>query len=85
MQRRQLDEFALRGEVMPAIDVIRSATCQAAELFQMDGEIGVIEPGARADLLVLAGNPLDDLGVLQTPEQSLSAIIKDGVFYKNEL
>lgn len=85
MQRRQLDEFAIRGEIMPAIDVIRAATCQAAELFQMDGEIGVIEPGARADLLVVDGNPLDDLGVLQTPEQSLSAIIKDGVFYKNEL
>jgi len=85
MQRHQLNEFALRGEVMEPIDVIRSATSTAAELFQLEGEIGVVEPGARADLLVLDGDPLQDLGVLQNPERFLRAIMKDGVFYKREL
>ena len=84
MHRHQLNEFALRGEVMEPIDVIRSATSTAAELFQMEGEIGVVEPGARADLLVVDGNPLQDLGVLQKPEQFLKAIMKDGVFCKRE-
>ena len=84
MQRHQLNEFALRGEVMEPIDVIRSATSTAAELFQMEGEIGVVEPGARADLLVLDGDPLQDLGVLQQPKRFLKAIMKDGVFYKRE-
>lgn len=85
MQRRQLDEFALRGEVMEPLDVIRSATSTAAELFGLEGDIGVVEPGARADLLVIDGNPLVDLGVLQAPERYLKAVMKDGVFHKNEL
>jgi imidazolonepropionase-like amidohydrolase len=78
MHRRQLDEFALRGKVQPAADVIRSATVTAAELFCMTGEIGEVIPGARADLLVLDGNPLDDLGVLQDPERFLRMVWKDG-------
>lgn len=85
MQRRQLDEFALRGEVMEPLDVIRSATATAAELFGLEGEIGVVEPGAHADLLVVDGNPLVDLGVLQAPERYLKAVMKGGVFYRNDL
>ena len=84
MQRRQLDEFAIRGEVQAAADVIRGATCNAARLFRMQGEIGVIEEGAQADLLVVAGNPLEDLAVMQNPQQNLKMIMKEGVFYKNE-
>ena len=84
MQRRQLDEFAIRGDVQSAADVLRGATCNAAELFRMQGEIGVIQEGAQADLLVVDGNPLDDLGVMQNPQQHLKMIMKEGVFYKNE-
>jgi imidazolonepropionase-like amidohydrolase len=85
MQRHQLMEFALRGEVQAPIDVIRSATVNAAALFRMAGEIGVVAPGARADLLVLDGDPLRDLGVLQDPARRLKAVLKDGVFCRNEL
>ena len=85
MHRHQLREFALRGEVQPPLDVIRAATTTAAELLGMVGEIGVTAPGARADLLVVDGNPLDDLGVLQSPETRLKAVLKDGRFFKNEL
>ena len=67
MHRHQLDEFAIRGEVLKPIDVIRSATSTAAELFQRQGELGAVVPGARADLLVVEGNPLEDLGVLRDP------------------
>ena len=85
MHRHQLDEFAIRGEVLKPLDVIRSATTTAAELFRLQGDIGVIAPGARADLLVVDGNPLDDLGVLRDPDHRLAVILKDGVVHKNAL
>ena len=75
----------IRSEVQPSADLIRSATTTAARLLQREGELGVIAPGARADLLVIDGNPLDDIRVLTTPEQTLTLIMKDGKFYKNEL
>jgi len=85
MHRHQLREFAIRAAVQPAIEVIRAATCNAAELFRESGRTGVIAPGARADLLVVDGDPLQDLGVLQDPERRLLAVMKDGIFYKNQL
>ena len=85
MHRHQLLEFSIRTEVQPTIDVIRAATVNAAELFGMAGEIGVVAAGARADLLVVDGNPLDDVSVLQAPDRHLTAIMKDGTFYKDEL
>ncbi len=85
LHRHQLLEFAIRGEVQPPIEVIRAATCNAAALFGMEGEIGVIAPGARADLLVLDGNPLDDLAVLRDPDRRLKAVVKDGRFHKDAL
>jgi len=85
LHRHQLREFALRGEVQKPIDVIRAATINAAELFQMSGEIGIIAPQARADLLVIDGNPLEDLGVMQNPEKYLKLIAKDGKIFKDEI
>jgi len=85
MHRHQLREFAIRSAVQPAIEVIRSATTYAAELFRETGRTGIIAPGARADLLVVEGDPLKDLACLQDPEHRLLAIMKDGVFYKNRL
>jgi imidazolonepropionase-like amidohydrolase len=85
MHRHQLDEFAIRGEVLKPLEVIRSATVTAAELFRREGEIGVVAPGARADLLVVEGNPLDDLGTLRDPERHLTVIVKGGVIRKNVL
>ncbi len=85
MHKHQLREFAIRGEIQPAIDVIRGATTIAAELLQMTGEIGRIVPGARADMLVVDGDPLRDLGVMQDPDRFLKAVVKDGKFYKDAL
>jgi imidazolonepropionase-like amidohydrolase len=85
MHRHQLREFKLRAAVQPPRDVIRGATCDAAELFRENGKTGIVAEGARADLLVVDGNPLRDLACLQDPERYLKAIIKGGVFYKNEL
>lgn len=82
MHQHQLSEFRLRGALIPAVEVIRSATVNAAALFGMTGEVGVIAPGARADLLLVDGNPLEDLTVLQSPDDKLALIMKDGKPFK---
>lgn len=82
LHRHQSLEFAIRGEVLPSIDVIRSATSTAAELFNMTDQIGRVKTGLRADLLVVDGNPIDNLSLLQDPKK-LCVIIKDGDVFKN--
>jgi imidazolonepropionase-like amidohydrolase len=81
----QLEEFIIRSEVQPPADLIRSATSTAARLLQMEGHVGVVASGAFADLLVVDGNPLEDIRVLTTPDQTLKLIMKEGQIYKNEL
>jgi imidazolonepropionase-like amidohydrolase len=85
MHRHQSAEFELRGRVQKPVDVIQSATIRCAQLFNLTGKIGVIAPGAYADLLVVEGNPLGDLGLLQDPERHFSVIMKEGKFFKNKL
>jgi imidazolonepropionase-like amidohydrolase len=85
MHRRQLDEFVIRGEIIPAIDVLRAATCNGADLLGRTGELHEVTPGAIADLLVMDGNPLEDLSVMTEPETNLRLIIKAGQVYKNTL
>jgi imidazolonepropionase-like amidohydrolase len=80
MQRHQAREFAIRAKVMPAIDVIRSATVTAARLLQREHELGVIAPGAAADFVVTDADPLEDINVLA--ETRLSTVIQDGVIVK---
>jgi len=82
LQDAQSREFSIRAEVCPAMEIIRSATSVNASILQRDGELGEIAAGALADLLVVDGNPLDDLQLLQDQGQHLVAIMKDGVFYK---
>ena len=81
----QNEEFAIRAKALPAAEVIRQATRVNAEILRRSDELGVIAPGALADLLVLDGNPLEDLSVLATPEDSLRIILKDGRFLRDRL
>ena len=67
MHDLQLQEFVIRSEVQPPADLIRSATTTAARLLQREGELGEVAPGALADLLVINGDPLADIGVLTRP------------------
>lgn len=82
LHKYQSEEFAIRGRYLPADAVIRSATVDAAKVLRMEGEIGVIAPGAHADLVVVDGNPLDDLGLLASGGDHLSLILQGGKVVK---
>jgi len=85
MHRHQSGEFALRARVLPAMDVLRSATTLAARLCGLESRAGVIEPGADADLIVVDGNPLDDWTLLEGQGARIPAIMQAGRFVKREL
>lgn len=78
-------EFSLRREVVAPADIIRSATVTCSELFNLEGKIGAVAPGAYADLLVVDGNPLENLGLLQEQGRYLSIVMKGGEFVINRL
>jgi imidazolonepropionase-like amidohydrolase len=78
MHRHQLQEFIIRAQVQPNLEVIRAATNYAASLLRMDGQLGVIAPGAHADVIVLDGDPLKDIRVLTDPGRYLKLVMKAG-------
>jgi imidazolonepropionase-like amidohydrolase len=85
MHRRQSEEFTIRRRVLPAQEIIAGATTIAAEVLGMSGRLGTIAPGAYADLIVVDGNPLEDLGVLGGQGERIPAIMQGGRFVKNRL
>ncbi len=66
---RNAEEFALMvAQGMSHRDAFASATTVAAEVLQMEGEIGRLAPGYSADMIAVAGNPLEDVTVLENVE-----------------
>jgi len=47
------------------------------------GELAVVKEGALADLLLVDGNPLENLGLVADPDKNFVVIMKDGKIYKN--
>lgn len=82
---RQCREFTIRREVFQPIEILRQATSVGAELLMQSDRLGCVKPGAYADLLVVDGDPLKDLGLFKDGGPHLSAIMKGGRFYKNVL
>ncbi len=66
---------------MSPMQAIQSATSRAAELLDMKGKLGVIAPGAYADVVAVSGDPLADIKVLG----NIGFVMKDGSVFKNEL
>jgi imidazolonepropionase-like amidohydrolase len=73
-------EFAREVEFgMTPMQAIQTATTRAAELLEMQGKLGVIAPGAYADVIAVSGDPLRDVNVLK----NVSFVMKDGEVYKS--
>jgi len=66
---------------MAPIDAIQSATSRAAEMLDMKGEIGVVAPGAYAEVIAVAGDPLKDVKELE----HVRFVMHNGSVFKNEL
>jgi imidazolonepropionase-like amidohydrolase len=85
MHRHQLDEFRIRAQVQPALEVIRAATTVAARLVRLEGRAGVVAPSSFADLLVVDGDPLEDITVLTDPDKHLKLVMKAGEVFVDTL
>ena len=81
----QCDEFLIRAEVLEPAEVLRHATINAAELLRMEGRIGRIAEDHFADILVVEGDPLTDLSVLNDQGRHMPLIMKNGRAYKDEI
>ena len=81
----QSREFSIRAQVLTAAEILRSATIVNAEILGKTGELGVVAPGALADLLVVDGNPLENLSLLEGQGKHLLAIVKAGELVENRL
>ena len=73
---RELEMMVEYG--MSAIDVLRSVTSVNADIFEEDHRIGRLKPGLLADIIVVEGNPLDNISNLR----NVNAVLKSGTFYK---
>lgn len=85
-------EFVERAKWFTPAEILTQATANSGELLQLSGGrspypgvIGKIEEGAFADILLINGNPLDDISILAKPHENLDLIMKDGKVYKNTL
>jgi imidazolonepropionase-like amidohydrolase len=82
---RQCREFTIRSEVFSPLEILRQATSTNAEILLQKDTLGCIRPGAQADLLVVDGDPLADIGVLAADGRKLRAIMRAGEWVRNEL
>jgi imidazolonepropionase-like amidohydrolase len=82
MQPFKSMELGLKAQVLGNHAAILSATRTNAELFGMADAIGTIEAGKLADVILVDGNPLDDIGVLQDAAKVVY-VMRDGQVFKN--
>jgi imidazolonepropionase-like amidohydrolase len=66
---------------MSPMDAIKSATSRAAEMLDMQGQIGVVAPGAYADIIGVMEDPVRDIKSLQ----NVQFVMKDGKIFRNEI
>jgi imidazolonepropionase-like amidohydrolase len=69
---------------MTPMEAVVATTKTASEVLALERKVGTLEKGKLADLIVVDGNPLKDIQLLQEKDKIL-AIMKEGCFYKNQL
>src|SRR4029079_16030766 len=78
-------EFTIRREVFSPLEILRQATSNNAEMMQLKGQLGCVAPGALADLIVVDGDPLADIGRIAEDWKHLRAIVRGGELVRNDL
>ena len=81
----QSEEFLIRAQAQSNLEVMQSATLIGAGLLNQVGVIGEIAAGARADLLLVDGNPLADLAGLTGQGERIPLVMQGGKLRVNEL
>jgi imidazolonepropionase-like amidohydrolase len=82
---QQCREFTIRREVFSPVEILRQATSVNAEILMQQDKLGCVKPDAHADLLVVDGDPLADIGLLAANGKHLKLILRRGEIVKNEL
>jgi imidazolonepropionase-like amidohydrolase len=90
-QAQQNREFGARARWFTPAEILRQATSDGAALLALSGPRdpypgprGAIAEGAVADLLLVDGDPLADLSLMERPETSLRVVMKDGVAWRRD-
>lgn len=78
-------EFDLLAKVLSPVEILRSVTEIGAKLCRLEGEVGVVAKGARANFVVVDGDPLADVTLLGRPAETLRAVLKDGKIVRGTL
>jgi imidazolonepropionase-like amidohydrolase len=78
MHTFQSDELRIRAEVLGNLEALRSATTIAADIVNLKGKLGTIKAGAIADVLVVNGDPLRDIGVLTGQGECVEYVLQRG-------
>lgn len=78
MHFAQSKEFSVRSKILSPVQILRSATTNAARLIMQEDRLGQVREGFAADLLILNSNPLEDITVLDRVEENVLGVIKDG-------
>ena len=84
LARHKTRELAIKAKVLGAHATLIATTRTNAELLGIAGEVGTVEPGKAADLLVVDGDPLQDISVLQDLER-MPVVMKGGRFHRQRL
>ena len=77
--------FNIRSEVFSNLEILQQVTGNNAVVLNAKGDIGEIAEGCFADILLVDGNPLEDISVLAADGANLPVIMKGGQFHKNTL
>ncbi|WP_126177110.1 metal-dependent hydrolase family protein [Tsuneonella rigui] len=85
LDKHQCLEFSLRSQVLTPLEILRSATSINAQILRAENKIGRIATGLIADMIVVDGDPLADIGLLAQDGRKVPVVLKDGQIFKNEL
>ncbi len=85
MHERQLGEFTLRAPVLTPVEQLQGATINAARLMNQTDHIGSVKPGAFADLIVMDGDPTQNIGLMSELPRHMKLLMQGGSIVQNSL